>query len=229
MVRETGARSRLDASASVGLTELVDREQEIALLAERWSRVRQGSGQVVLICGESGIGKSRLVRVLKERVASEGHLWLECYCSPYYQSSPLHAVIDLLTQGLGWTRQDSPETKLATLEQALARAGFAVSDVLPPLAGLLSLPLPAGSRRDPCRARRAASSRRSRRCSPGSRAWQPSGRWCWSSRTCTGSIPRRWSSSACSSNARRPCCSCSPPDRTSAPPWPMHAHVTQLT
>ena len=142
VVRETGARSRLDASASAGLTALVDREEELALLADRWSRVRQPSGQVVLISGEGGIGKSRLVRVLKERVMHEPHLWLECYCSPYYQSTPLYAVIDLLTQGLGWTRQDSPETKLAKLEQGLARAGFAVSEILPPLAGLLSLPLP---------------------------------------------------------------------------------------
>jgi class 3 adenylate cyclase/predicted ATPase len=145
VLRETGARSRLEASASVGLTELVDREQETALLADRWNLVCQRSGQVVVICGESGIGKSRLVRVLKERVAAEGNGWLECFCSPYYQSSPLYAVIDLLTQGLGWTRQDSPETKLAKLEQALARAGFAVPDVLAPLAGLLSLPLPAGA------------------------------------------------------------------------------------
>jgi class 3 adenylate cyclase/predicted ATPase len=143
VVRETGARSRLEATASVGLTELVDREQETALLADRWNRVRERSGQVVLISGEAGIGKSRLVRVLKERATTAPHLWLECYCSPYYQSSPLYAVVDLLTQGIGWTRQDSPETKLAKLEQALARAGFAVPEVLPPLAGLLSLPLPA--------------------------------------------------------------------------------------
>ncbi len=147
VTRENRGRSRLDASASAGLTALVDREQEIALLADRWSQVRRGSGQAVLIGGEAGIGKSRLVRVLKERVAIEPHLWLECSCSPYYQSTPLYAVIDLLTQELGWTRQDSPETKLAKLEQALARAGFAVPDVLPPLAGLLygllSLPLPA--------------------------------------------------------------------------------------
>jgi class 3 adenylate cyclase/predicted ATPase len=143
VVRESGARSRLEASAPAGLTALVDREQEMALLADRWSRVRERSGQVVLISGEAGIGKSRLVRVLKERVAGETHLWLECYCSPYYQSSPLYPVIDLLTQGLGWTRHDSPETKLTKLEQGLTRASFAVSEVLPPLAGLLSLPLAA--------------------------------------------------------------------------------------
>jgi class 3 adenylate cyclase/tetratricopeptide (TPR) repeat protein len=146
VVRETGARSRLEASAPAGLTPLVDREQEMSLLADRWNRVRQRAGHVVLISGEAGIGKSRLVRVLKERVATEAHFWLECYCSPYYQNSPLYPVIDLLMQGLGWTRQDSTETKLAKLEQGLARAGFAVPEVLPSLAGLLSLPLTAPPR-----------------------------------------------------------------------------------
>src|SRR5262245_37059462 len=142
VVRPTGVRSRLEASAASGLTELVDREEETALLLDRWRQVRQGAGRVVLLSGESGIGKSRLARVLKERIATEPHTWLECHCSPYYQSSPLYAVLDLLTQGLGWTRHDAPDTKLATLEQALSRAGFKVSEVLPALAGLLSLPLP---------------------------------------------------------------------------------------
>ena len=159
VVRRTGARNRLEAAASVGLTKLVDREQELALLADRWRQVQQRSGQVVLISGEAGIGKSRLVQVLKARVATEPHFWLECYCSPYYQSSPLYAVIDLLTQGLGWTRQDSPETKLAKLEQALARAGFAVGEVLPSLAGLLSLPpsaVPPGPVSSPARRKQRA-------------------------------------------------------------------------
>ena len=159
VVRATGARNRLEAAASAGLTELVDREQELALLADRWSQARQRMGQVVLISGEAGIGKSRLVQVLKERVATEPHLWLECHCSPYYQSSPLYAVIDLLTQGLAWKRHDSPEAKLAKLEKALARAGFAVPDVLPALAGLLSLPLsalPSGRVSSPARRKQQA-------------------------------------------------------------------------
>jgi class 3 adenylate cyclase len=83
---ESTARSRLEAAGRTGLTPLVGREPEVALLRERWAQVKDGMGQVVLLSGEAGIGKSRLVQVLKEHVATEPQAWLTpCQCSPYYQ------------------------------------------------------------------------------------------------------------------------------------------------
>src|SRR5262245_50479454 len=80
---ESTARSRLDVVGSMGLTPLVGREQEVGLLRERWTQVKDGFGQVVLLSGEAGIGKSRLVQVLKEQVATEPQAWLTpCQCSP---------------------------------------------------------------------------------------------------------------------------------------------------
>src|SRR5919109_4719868 len=94
---ESMARSRLEAVGSTGLTPLVGREQEIRLLQERWAQVKDGLGQVVLLSGEAGIGKSRLVQGLKEHVATEPQTWLTpCQCSPYYQNTVLYPFIDLL-------------------------------------------------------------------------------------------------------------------------------------
>jgi class 3 adenylate cyclase len=88
VLAESTARSRLDAAGSTGLTPLVGREQEVGLLQERWAQVKDGMGQVVLLSGEAGIGKSRLVQVLKEHVAAEPQAWLiPCQCSPYYRHS----------------------------------------------------------------------------------------------------------------------------------------------
>jgi class 3 adenylate cyclase len=107
---ESTARSRLEAAGSSGLTPLVGREQEIGLLRERWAQVKEGSGQVVLLSGEAGIGKSRLVQVLTEHVASEPQAWLtSCQCSPYYQNTALYPMIELLERVvLRFDRQESP-------------------------------------------------------------------------------------------------------------------------
>ena len=83
VVEESTAQSRLDVAGTTGLTPLVGREHEVGLLQERWAQSRDGLGQVVLLSGEAGIGKSRLVRVLTERVADEGAPWLTLRCSPY--------------------------------------------------------------------------------------------------------------------------------------------------
>src|SRR5207244_11519535 len=94
---ERMARSRVEAVGSTGWSPLVGREQEVGLLRERWAQVKDSFGQVVLLSGEAGIGKSRLVQVLKEQVASEPQTWLTpCQCSPYYQNSALYPMIDLL-------------------------------------------------------------------------------------------------------------------------------------
>jgi class 3 adenylate cyclase len=87
---ESGAQGRLEAAAPRGLTPLVGRESEVTLLLDRWAQVKDGQGQVVLLSGEAGIGKSRLVQVLKGHVTNEPHLRWECRCSPYHQNSAFY-------------------------------------------------------------------------------------------------------------------------------------------
>jgi TOMM system kinase/cyclase fusion protein len=142
---ESMARSRLEAAESTGLTPLVGREQDVGLLLERWEQVKDGVGQVVLLSGEAGIGKSRLVQVLKAQVAAEPQAWLTpCQCSPYHQHSALYPWIDLLERvALCFEREESPQQKLRKLEGFLVQYGLPLAEVLPLFAALLSLPLAA--------------------------------------------------------------------------------------
>src|SRR5256712_2716019 len=142
---ESMARSRLEAAGSTGWIPLVGREQEIGLLLERWAQVKEGVGQVVLLSGEAGIGKSRLVQVLKEQVASEPQVWLTpCQCSPYYQNTALYPLIDLLERvALRFEREESPQQKLSKLEGFVVQYGLPLAETVPLLAALLSLPLTA--------------------------------------------------------------------------------------
>jgi class 3 adenylate cyclase/predicted ATPase len=142
VLEESSAQTRLDVAATRGLTPLVGRESEVTLLLERWAQVKDSLGQVVLLSGEAGIGKSRLVEVVKERLADEPHVWLEWRCSPYYQHSALHPVIEHLHRLLRWRQDDSPQEKLRKLEGVLGPYGFSLPDVVPLLASLLLLPLP---------------------------------------------------------------------------------------
>jgi TOMM system kinase/cyclase fusion protein len=142
---ESMARSRLEAAGSTGLTPLVGREQEMALLRERWVQVKDGLGQAVLLSGEAGIGKSRLVQVLKEHVAVEPQAWLTpCQCSPYYQNTALYPMIDLLERvALRFAREESPPHKVSKLEGFLVQYGLPLAEAVPLFAALLSLPLSA--------------------------------------------------------------------------------------
>ena len=130
---ESMARSRLEAAGSTGLTPLVGREQEVALLRERWAQVKDGLGQVVLLSGEAGIGKSRLVQVLKEHVATEPQAWLTpCQCSPYYQNTALYPMIDLLERVvLHFDREETPQQKLSKLEGLLVQYGLPLAEAVP--------------------------------------------------------------------------------------------------
>ena len=145
VLSESTARSRLDAAGSTGLTPLVGREQEVGLLLERWAQVKDGLGQVVLLSGEAGIGKSRLVQVLKEHVASAPQAWLTpCQCSPYYQNTALYPLIDLLERvALRFEREESSEQKLRKLEGFLVQYGLPLAETVPLFATFLSLPLTA--------------------------------------------------------------------------------------
>ena len=145
MLHESMARSRLEAAGSTGLTPLVGREQEVALLRERWAQVKDGLGQVVLLSGEAGIGKSRLVQVLKEQVATEPQAWLTpCQCSPYHQNTALYPLVDLLERVvLRFEREESPAQKLRKLEGHLVQYGSPLAEAVPLHAALLSIPLTA--------------------------------------------------------------------------------------
>jgi class 3 adenylate cyclase/predicted ATPase len=140
-LEESEAQSRLEVAATKGLTPLVGREQEVGLLLEGWRQVKEGAGQVVLLSGEAGIGKSRLVQVLKEHLVGELHVRLDWRCSPYYQNTAFYPVIEHLQRLLGFNREDSAHGKLTKLERVLESYGFALPEVVPLFAALLSLPL----------------------------------------------------------------------------------------
>jgi class 3 adenylate cyclase/predicted ATPase len=143
MLGESAAQSRLDIAGPSGLTPLVGRESEVLLLLERWAHSQDGRGQVVLLSGEPGIGKSRLVEVLRERVLSQGATRMVFRCSPYHQQSALSPVIDHLQRFLHWDSTEAPEARLAALERALRTSRLPLEEVTPLLAALLSLPHPA--------------------------------------------------------------------------------------
>jgi predicted ATPase/class 3 adenylate cyclase len=142
IVGESPVQSPLDAVAPRGFTPLVGREQEVGLLLERWAQVKHGMSQVVLLSGEAGIGKSRLVQVLKEHLAGEPHARLEGRGSPYHQQSPLYHVIAHLHRLLQWRADEAPQEKLQKLESALDQHGLPLAEAVPLFAALLALPLP---------------------------------------------------------------------------------------
>lgn len=144
--RENEAQSRFEVVLTTGLSPLVGRERELETLMECWEQVQAGSGQVVLISGEAGIGKSRLVQSFRERLANEVHLRIEGRCSPYAQNSAFHPVIGLLQHGLQFSREDDAQAKLQKLERVLERTGISLGETIPLFAALLSLPLPASYR-----------------------------------------------------------------------------------
>ena len=143
VIEEREAQSRWDIAVQAGLTPMVGRQEELSLLRRRWEQSKVGLGQVVLLRGEPGIGKSRLVEALREQVRSEGYRWLTFRCSPYHTHSSFYPVINALERLLQWSRDMSPETKFAQLEQALQRYRIPLQEAVPLFAALLSLPLPA--------------------------------------------------------------------------------------
>ncbi|MDJ0947887.1 MAG: adenylate/guanylate cyclase domain-containing protein [Alphaproteobacteria bacterium] len=137
---ESRATSRFEASVERGLTPMIGRVEEIDLLIKRWKQARVGEGQVVLISGEAGIGKSRLVRGFRERLADEVRHRLLYYGSPYHQNSALYPVIEQIERALNFEKSDTATQKLDKLETALRELDLPVSDLGPVAASLLSLP-----------------------------------------------------------------------------------------
>ena len=135
---ERPLESRFEARSGLALLPMVGRDQELALLLERWALAKAGEGQGVLLVGEAGIGKSRIGRALLDTLAEEPHTRIRYQCSPYYTDSALWPVVQQLTYAAGLGGNDATETKLDKLEALLARAG-SPTDTAPLIADLLGL------------------------------------------------------------------------------------------
>ena len=142
VLRESGATSRLDVAQPRGLTPLVGRESEVALLLERWEQAKAGHGQVVLLSGEGGIGKVRFVQMLKDHVADEPHMRWECRSVPYYQNTALYPLTDLFQRLLQWQHDETPDEKFDKLEHVLRQYRLPLEETVPLFAPLLALPVP---------------------------------------------------------------------------------------
>jgi class 3 adenylate cyclase/tetratricopeptide (TPR) repeat protein len=145
VIRETTARNRLDVSlADANLTPLAGRDADVNMLRDLWENVRRSRhGHVVLISGEPGIGKSRLVRTLEQHVSEEPDNWLtSCSASPYYTNTAFHPIIGLLERVvLEFRSDDDPEQKRAKLAGWLVEYGLPVEETAPLFSRLLSLPV----------------------------------------------------------------------------------------
>jgi len=139
VVEEAAVESRFEALRAETMTPLVGRQEELDLLRRRWLRAVSGEGQVVLLSGEPGIGKSRLVQTLLERIAGEPHTRVRCFCSPHHQESALYPSIAQLERAAGFRRDDTPEQRLDKLELLLAQATDRPDDAAPLIADLLSI------------------------------------------------------------------------------------------
>ncbi len=140
VLRPSAVESRFEALHAAALTPLVGREEELDLLLRRWRRAQAGEGQVVLLSGEPGIGKSRLTVALQERLRGEPHIQLRYFCSPYHRDSALHPFIAQLERAAGFAREDVPATKLDKLAALLGRSGDESAETIALVADLLSLP-----------------------------------------------------------------------------------------
>src|SRR5262249_39464640 len=129
VLRPSAVESRFEALRGSALSPLVGRDEEIDLLLRRWARAKARDGQVVLVSGGPGIGKSRFTGALTERLHPEPHLRLRYFCSPYNQDSALYPFIDQLGRAAGFARDDAPAAKLEKLEALLARASPQDEDV----------------------------------------------------------------------------------------------------
>jgi class 3 adenylate cyclase/predicted ATPase len=132
--------SRFEAVRRMGLTPHVDREEETDLLSRRWGQAMAGHGQVVLLSGEAGIGKSRMAEILRDRVAVDAATVWRLQCSPHYANSALHPIVRRLERVLEFDREAATDRRLEKLESLLERTEQPVAEAAPLLATLLSLP-----------------------------------------------------------------------------------------
>ena len=139
VVGEKESMSRF-AAHLVSITAFVGREQEVALLNDRWQQAVHGEGQVVLLSGEAGIGKSRIVETFSQHISEELHFTIRCQCSPYHFDSALHPIIRQLGHAANIAVDDQPAARLEKLEAVLKRGHAPLEKVVPLFAALLSIP-----------------------------------------------------------------------------------------
>jgi DNA-binding winged helix-turn-helix (wHTH) protein len=138
-LRQSPAAGRFEAFHAAGLTAMVGREEELELLLRRWSRAKAGEGQVVLLSGEAGVGKSRLTAALLETIATEPHTRLRNFCSPQHIDSALYPIIGRIERAAGFTRDDTSQAKLDKLDTLLAQSSTSAHDAVL-FVEMLSLP-----------------------------------------------------------------------------------------
>jgi hypothetical protein len=138
-LRPSSMESRFEALHASGVTELAGREEELELLLRRWSKAKTGEGQVVLLSGEPGIGKSRLTAALLDRIASEPHTRLRYFCSPQRTDSALYPIINQMERAARFAHYDTAQPKLNKLYELLAQSFTSRQDAAL-LAEMLSLP-----------------------------------------------------------------------------------------
>ena len=140
VIGEIANVSRFEASRSETMTPFVGREQEVALLVNRWRRAADGEGQVVVLSGEAGIGKSRILAALRERIGEERHLAFRYQCSPHHGNDAFYPVIGQLWRGAGFVSGEPAAARLEKLETMISRAGLDLGEIAPYLALLLTIP-----------------------------------------------------------------------------------------
>lgn len=144
VIQPSGLRGRLAAAATRGLTPFIGREDELRLLLNRWDQAREGEGQVMLVVGEAGIGKSRLVRRFREQITDTPHTWVESAAASLHQNSPFYMIEDMLQQGFRWRGEQGADERIAGLQAALNLANVNLDEGVPLIAPLMNLPIPAG-------------------------------------------------------------------------------------
>ena len=120
-LRASSVEGRFEALRATDLTALVGRDEESELLQRCWSKAKAGEGQVVLLSGEAGIGKSRLTVALMQNLASEPHMRLRYFCSPQHTNSAFYPIIGQMERAAGLAHDDPPKAKLDKLNALLTR------------------------------------------------------------------------------------------------------------
>ena len=140
--RPTGVRSRLSAASRSSLTPFAGREDERNLLMNRWTQAQKGKGQLVMITGEAGIGKSRLLQQFKEDLGGIPHTWIEGESSQYEQDTPFAPTLDLVENAFEWTTETPVEKKIEELDQSFSAVGIDPAKSVPLMGNLLGISIP---------------------------------------------------------------------------------------